>query len=118
MSNIVKPAGYAFLIRCFDLQVLPHWHISEVGGAKHQRITEPDGLIREIFPNVYWPGNIRLNHIEFALKYDGINLEILAEIFTKVNKKELTSWIAAKPQGQYSRRIWLPMPNQFQNLKK
>ena len=105
-SDTVKPAGYAFLIRQFDLQVLPHWHISEVGGSRHQRIVESDGRIRETFPNTYWPGDIRLNHLEFALKYDGINLEILSEVFSKVNVKELTSWITTKPQGQYTRRIW------------
>lgn len=105
-SDTVRPAGYAFLIRQFDLQVLLHWHISEVGGSRHQKIVESYDRIRETFPNAYWPGDIQLNHLEFALKYDGINLEILCEVFSKVNIKELVSWITAKPQGQYTRRIW------------
>ncbi len=101
-----RPAGYAFFVRQFDLQVLPHWHISEVGGSMHQGFVETDGRIRDIFPKKYWPGDVQLNHLEFALKYDGINLEILSEVFIKVNIKELVSWINAKPQGQYRRRIW------------
>lgn len=105
-SDKFRPAGYAFLIQQFDLQVLPHWHISEIGGSVHQRIVESDGRIREIFPKDYWPGDVQLNHLEFALKYDGINLEILSEVFSKVGIKELVSWITAKPQGQYTRRIW------------
>ncbi|MHB9071259.1 MAG: Fic family protein [Sedimentisphaerales bacterium] len=98
--------GYAFLIQQFNLQVLPHWHTSEIGGSRHQKIVEADGRIREIFPDSYWPGDSSFNHLEFALKYDGINLEILSEFFIKVNVKELTSWVAAKTHGQYTRRIW------------
>lgn len=105
-SDAIKPAGYAFLIRQFNLHVLPHWHISGVGGSKHQQIVESDKRVRETFPNIYWPGDVYLNHLEFALKYDGINLEILSEVFNLGNVKELTSWITAKPQGQYTRRIW------------
>jgi hypothetical protein len=105
-SDIVRPAGYAFLIQQFGLLVLPHWHISEVGGSRHQKIVESDGRIREIFINTYWPGDIRLNHLEFALKYDGMSLEILSDFLGKVNVEELTSWITAKPQGQYTRRVW------------
>lgn len=104
--DTVRSAGYSFLIQQFDLQILPHWRASEVGGSKHQKIVETDGCIREVFPNSYWPGNERLNHLEFALKYDGINLEILSEVFSKADIKELVSWIIAKPQGQYTRRIW------------
>jgi hypothetical protein len=105
-SDTVRSAGYSFLIQQFDLQVLLHWRASEVGGSKHQKIVETDGCIREVFPNSYWPGEERLNHLEFALKYDGINLEILSEVFCKADVKELVSWIIAKPQGQYTRRIW------------
>ena len=105
-SDKFKPAGYAFLVQQFGIQGLPHWHISETGGSVHQRIVESDGRIREIFPKDYWPGDAQLNHLEFALKYDGINLEILFEVFGKVDIEELVSWITAKPQGQYTRRIW------------
>jgi hypothetical protein len=104
--DTVRLAGYSFLIQQFDLQVLPHWRESEVGGSKHQKIVETDGRIREVFPNSYWPGDERLSHLEFALKYDGISLEILSEVFSKADVKELVSWIIAKPQGQYTRRIW------------
>ncbi|MEN6387173.1 MAG: cell filamentation protein Fic, partial [Phycisphaerales bacterium] len=105
-TDNVKLAGYAFLIRHFNLQVLPHWHISQVGGSTHQQIIESDGRVCETFTNKYWPGDIYLEHFEFALKYDGINLEILSEVFDKVNINELTSWIISKPQSQYTRRIW------------
>ncbi|MEN6386010.1 MAG: Fic family protein [Phycisphaerales bacterium] len=105
-ADNVKLAGYALLVQHFNLQVLPYWHKSQVGGSKHQQIIESDGRICETFPNKYWPGDIYLEHLEFALKYDGINLEILSEVFDKVNIEELTSWIISKRHGQYTRKIW------------
>ena len=104
--SAIRPAGYSFLIQQFNLQVMTHWHVSEVGGSKHQKNIAADGRIREVFPHSYWPGNERLDHFEFALKYDGINLEVLSGIFSQVDADKLTSWITAKPQGQYTRRIW------------
>ena len=105
-SSVIRPAGYSFLIQQFNLQVMTRWHVSEVGGSKHQKIIAADGRIREVFPHSYWPGDEGLNHFEFALKYDGINLEVLSGVFGKVDAEELTLWITAKPQGQYARRIW------------
>ncbi len=105
-SNKFNPAGYAWLVQHFDLQVMPHWHKSEIGGSSHQKTIESDGSIKEIYPKSYFPGKNRFDHFEFALKYEGVNLEILSEIFALADKKELTSWITTKPQGQYTRRIW------------
>lgn len=101
-----QPAGYSYFVKIFDLEVLPHFHTSETGGSVHQKIVEPDGRVREIFPKEYWPGDELLNHFEFALKYDGINLEILSEVFNRIKTDALISWIRSKPQGQYTRRIW------------
>ena len=101
-----NPTGYSWLIQHFNLQVMPHWHKSETGGTVHQKIIEPDGSIKEIYPKSYFSGKYRLDHLEFALKYEGLNLEILTKIFAQVDKDDLTSWITTKPQGQYTRRIW------------
>ncbi|MBN2064362.1 MAG: Fic family protein [Sedimentisphaerales bacterium] len=105
-SDKYNLAGYAWLVRHFDLQVLPHWHKSETGGTVHQRSIEPGGSIKERYPRSYQPGVHRLDHFEFALKYEGLNLEILAGVFARVEDEELSAWITAKPQGQYTRRIW------------
>ena len=105
-SNKYKSTGYSWLIKHFGLQVMPHWHKSETGGSVHQKIIEPDGSIKEIFPKSYFSGKNHLDHFEFALKYEGLNLEILSEVFSLIDKDDLTAWITIKPQGQYTRRIW------------
>ncbi len=44
--------------------------------------------------------------MEFALKYDGVNLGILSILFKSITAEELTDWISSKPTGKYARRIW------------
>jgi len=46
------------------------------------------------------------DHIEFALKYDGVNLSLLAQIFEKASQGDITDYIASKPTGKYARRTW------------
>lgn len=50
-------------------------------------------------------GNLK-SHIIFALKYEGIDIQILKEIFTLIGADEIRKAILAEPTGQYARRIW------------
>ena len=54
----------------------------------------------------YWPGDSTGDHLEFALKYDGVNLGILSALFETVPEDEISGWIISKPTGKYARRIW------------
>jgi hypothetical protein len=47
-----------------------------------------------------------LANLEFALKHDGINLEIIKALFTKIQKIEVVAYIQKQPRGIYSRKIW------------
>jgi len=38
-------------------------------------------MTAEVYPARYWPGDTLGGHLEFALKYDGTNLAILASVF-------------------------------------
>ena len=99
-------AGYAFLIDKYRLGVLPNWHTSSVSPTGTLRSITQDGLIESIYPQSYWPGDSTGDHLEFALKYDGVNLGILSALFEATAEDEITAWIASKPMGKYTRRIW------------
>jgi hypothetical protein len=62
------------------------------------------------YPPAYHPGPEVPAQLEFALKYDGVNLEVLAAIFLLNNDEtfagQLTEFVRAKPTGQYARRLW------------
>jgi len=101
-----RPAGYAYLLEKLKLAGMPNWHTSSVSttGTHYSKIQ--DDFIDEVFRTQYWPGDKVGDHLEFALKYDGINLGLLKRIFEHIPKEELTEYIKSKPTGKYARRIW------------
>ena len=102
----IKPAGYTYLLEKLGLAGMPNWHRSSVStaGTHLSRIT--DGLVDEVFTAQYWPGDKIGDHLEFALKYDGVNLGLLARIFEEIPQVELAEYIKSRPTGKYTRRIW------------
>ena len=99
-------AGYAFLIEQRDLSAFPNWHSSSVSPTGTLRSTIQDGQVESVYPQSYWPGDGTGDHLEFALKYDGVNLGILSALFDVVPAEEIAAWISSKPTGKYARRIW------------
>lgn len=67
------------------------------------------GIIEEMYPPKDWPGDKLGDHLEFALKYDGINLAMLAGVFQKAAEAEIIEYVRSKPTGKYSRRLWFFM---------
>jgi len=94
------------LIEKYRLMVLPNWHISSISQTGTLRSTIQDGKIETIYPMSYWPGDRTVNHIEFALKYDGVNLGVLSALFDVVPEEEVTGWIESTPTGKYARKAW------------
>lgn len=101
-----RPAGYAFLLEKLGIVGIPNWHRSLVSTTGMYFSKIQDGYIDEVFRSQYWPGDTIGDHLEFALKYDGINLALLARIFEKVGSDALIEYIKTKPTGKYARRIW------------
>lgn len=99
-------AGYAFLIEQYGLSVLPNWHTSSVSPTGTLRSTIQDGQVESVYPLSYWPGDRTGDHLEFALKYDGVNLGILSALFDVAPAHEIAVWISSKPTGKYARRVW------------
>ena len=42
---------------------------------------------------------------QFALKYEGVNLEVLALLFAKTGKLDIEAWLAGKPESRAARRV-------------
>lgn len=75
-----------------------------MGGVKRNQTFE--GVTEACYPSTYWPGDGVGEHLTFALKYDGVNLALLHQIFTQIAAQELAAFIRAKPTSKYNRRIW------------
>ena len=102
----LRPAGYAAIIERYSLDVIPNWHRSLVTTSGIRRIDSTGAVIEEIYPLKYWPGDGLGDHLEFALKYDGTNLAILASLFQVVTPEEFQAYVQSKPTGKYARRLW------------
>ncbi|MCF6253653.1 MAG: hypothetical protein L3J38_02775 [Thiomicrorhabdus sp.] len=102
----LRPAGYAYLLEKFELVGMPHWHVSFVSFSGTHRSNLQNGITHDIYPIRYWPGEGIGDHLEFALKYDGVNIALLASLFKSIPEIELTDYIQSKPTGKYARRIW------------
>ena len=102
----LRPAGYAAIIERYSLDVIPNWHRSLVTTSGIRRIDSTGAVIEEIYPLKYWPGDGLGDHLEFALKYDGTNLAILASLFQVVTPEEFQTYVQSKPTGKYARRLW------------
>ena len=62
--------------------------------------------MESVYPQSYWPGEGTGDHLEFALKYDGVNLGLLSTLFNVAPTDEIVAWIRSKPTGKYARRVW------------
>ncbi len=103
-----RAAGYEALVDRYRLDVIPNWHRSFVWSEKqvHKIEKEADGMITETFPAKQFPGEGTGEQLEFALKYDGVNLTILTQIFEALDREEFLAYLRSKPTGKYARRLW------------
>jgi hypothetical protein len=102
----MRSAGYGALIAKFRLDVIPNWHRSFVATGNTHKVARDVGATEEVYPARYWPGETIGDHLEFALKYDGTNLAILASVFKVAPQEEIQLYIASAPRGKYARRLW------------
>ncbi len=100
------PAGYEYLVQKLALTGMPNWHRSSVSTTGTSDTRLHGEQVDQVFRKQYWPGETLGRHLEFALKYDGVNLSLLTQIFEKIPEEDLTKYIKSKPTGKYARRIW------------
>lgn len=95
-------AGYAALIEHFKLTVPLPPRLAAIAERHHPA------------PNMSWnlltprhrPPNTLEGQIVFALKWEGLDLGILAALFKVLEPHEITAIVRATPTGSFARRIW------------
>lgn len=101
----IKQVGFARLIGRCDLPALPLTHIAVIDSTVRRRartyLGEQDA---EQFPANYEPQDTVSGDLQFALRYEGINLEVLSLLFEQRGKQDVEPWIASSPDSAYARR--------------
>jgi len=102
----LKAIGYLALVERFGLDTLALEARSYLLDRGHRRSVVREGRREEYYPPRSDPGHGWTDHLLFALKREGINLEVLAALFSVAPVDELTSFVRGSPTGRYSRLAW------------
>lgn len=94
--------GYGALIIYYNLNVPTPEKLSLIS-EKHKKYTNEKW---NIFTPRHKPDDNFYGHISFALKYEGVDLHIIKELFLKIPKKDIENIILSEPLGKYTRKIW------------
>ncbi|PSF07201.1 cell filamentation protein Fic [Marinobacter fuscus] len=95
--------GYAWLTKTLNLPVTQKLSIvSQIG--RDRKTSCNDGVRHEVYRPQAKPNDTPVAHLAFALKHEGVNLEVLSRVFSVLNKQQLNDWIASEPSGQYARK--------------
>jgi hypothetical protein len=100
-----QAAGYLLLQQRHDLAALPHHVESFIRQGVRQTHLTPEKRT-EFYPRNYWPGENDFEHLEFALKHEGLHLQLLRVLLPRLPAAEITAYVRSKPTSIYARRIW------------
>lgn len=97
-----EPAGYAALWGRYALELPLPVRLAGIR-AKQRRLETPDWVL--LGPR-HRPDDSLRGQLEFALKYEGVDLGVLRKLFEQIDTEEVVGVVRAKPTGAYARRIW------------
>jgi hypothetical protein len=81
-------------------------HASWIDEVAGRRSVADWMTVEETFPSSYDPGDADVDHLIFALKYDGVDLVVLARLFRRIDREELARRILSQPTSKYVRRLF------------
>jgi hypothetical protein len=94
-------AGYGALIDRYDLNVPLHHQMAAVADRNARR--KEDGWL--ILPAAQMPRPRAIDHLVFALKYEGVQLLTLSKVFAALGPSELEQALRERPTSAYVRRL-------------
>lgn len=100
----MKKIGFTWLLDKFSITGYLLTHESYIGTVDKIEISSQNTIIRTFKPKYDVADNI-FTHLEFAIKYDDLNLAILKEIFLNIDYNDIEKYIHEKSNSKYRRII-------------
>lgn len=101
-----EPVGYSRLIEQFHLPARTPTIVAVIDSAAKGRKTTTRGDIELMqFEPRYRPKPTLVAQLQFAFRYEGLNLEVLALLFATTGRLEIEANLAEKPESGFARRI-------------
>lgn len=103
----MRRVGYSYLIERFSLDVCDLLQIYNLTDKSQKELATNAERITIIVPESRFPvSDAWQDNLVFALKYEGVNLEVLNAFFRKVDRSSFEAFIVDKPLSVYARRAW------------
>ncbi len=99
------PLGFQWLKEHFHLDNHILTHCSFLGNRGSIEMTSKGNVEQVYGPGYATKNNTPLEHLEFGIKYDDLNLDFLLSVFRKLSRKEVEEHIQKFPSGKYNRKI-------------
>ena len=99
--------GYLYLIRRYSLNVCELYLQSFATDASIKKVIQSGHVVKTYYPirrfryDDSWQWQVT-----FALRYEGVNIEVLKAFFDKIDSNEIERFILAHPLGAIQRRVW------------
>lgn len=93
--------GYSWLTATLKLNVRPPSRPAYISASVNRRM---DSGAHSLFPTGVAIENTVAGHLEFALRHEGVNLEIIDAVFEHLPPADLISRLQATPTGEHIRR--------------
>jgi Fic/DOC family len=96
------PVGYAALIDHYNLAMPLPPRLSAIA-ERHHPVSTSDWLLQT--PR-HRPAETLAGHLGYALRYEGVDLGVLAALFKTIPAEDIVAMIRTAPTSAYYRRIW------------
>jgi hypothetical protein len=104
-SMATEPVGYSRLVRDYALPARPLATTALIDTAiKGRRTSHIAGQEIARFEPKYRPEPTLPEDLQFAFRYEGVNLEVLSLLFTQVEGDAIESWLSRQPESSFARR--------------
>ncbi len=106
MSLLVQHCGYAYLTEKFNLRCLSLTSTAQISTGVNKLVRLPGQLL--VPPRMAPAPADVLGHLVFALKHEGVNLEMLAQVLPSVDAAVLQKAVDETPSSAVIRKLaWL-----------
>jgi len=100
----MKKIGFTWLQEKSDIKGFRLTHESYIGTTDKTELSSTNTIVRTFKPKYEVSDNL-MSHLEFALKYDDLNLPFIKEVFSSMEHQTIVDYIKKKPNRKYPRII-------------
>lgn len=101
----MKKIGFTWLEENLNIKGFRLTHESYIGTIDKTELSATHSITRTFKSKYDLKTDAPMYHLEFALKYDDLNLAFIKEVFSYIEHQEIEKYVKAKPNRKYARII-------------